>query len=83
MPHDARDLRVAVGAVADQLLAVLAAHEREQHGGRPCPGARILAVSQLAHALGLTAAGWDEAGRVFGAVEGRAKKQLGEGGTAS
>lgn len=50
----------AILAVTDQLVAVLEAHERADHGGEICPGNRLSAVAFIAHRLGVNTfrSGW-------------------------
>ena len=46
-------LIVAMGAVRDQMLAVLLDHERSCHAGAPCWGNRVSTLAYLAHCMGL------------------------------
>lgn len=46
----------AMNAIADQVEAHCAEHEREQHGGELCPGQRMGVVAFLAHRLGFSPA---------------------------
>jgi len=54
-------LSVALGAVRDQLIAVLAQHEKEAHGGAACMGNRASSIGYLAHCLGVREDAWDYA----------------------
>jgi hypothetical protein len=56
--EDPDKLEAAMGAVRDQLLAVLARHEREAHGGRACMSNRASAIGFLAHCLGVRGSAW-------------------------
>jgi hypothetical protein len=57
-------MTVALGAVRDQVLAIMRDHEREVHGGEPCWGNRASAVAHLAHCLGFTPGVWEHANRL-------------------
>lgn len=46
-------MSVAMGAVRDQILAVVMQHERESHNGAPCWGNRASAIAYLCHTLGV------------------------------
>lgn len=47
-----------MAAVRDQVIEILAAHEREVHGGKPCLSNRASALGYLAHALGVRSEAW-------------------------
>lgn len=46
-------MTIAMGAVRDQVLAVVMAHERDDHAGQPCMSNRASAVAYIAHCLGV------------------------------
>ena len=46
-------MTLAMGAVRDQILAIMRDHELESHAGAPCFGNRSSCVAYLAHCLGL------------------------------
>ncbi len=44
---------VAMGAVRDQFIEVISAHEREDHRGLPCMDSRATSIAYLMHCVGL------------------------------
>lgn len=56
-------MAIAMSAVQDQLLAVIASHEREDHEGKACMPNRASAIAYLAHCLGVRGIHWDGAGQ--------------------
>ena len=46
--------QIAMNAIADQFVAELKAHEREEHGGERCTTNRVNACAYLAHFAGVT-----------------------------
>ncbi len=46
----------AMSAIRDQLFALMAQHERDEHAGAPCWPNRGSAIAFLAHCLGIHAA---------------------------
>ena len=56
MTHE--EMPVAMGAVRDQLLALIQEHERTDHGGDVCLAGRASAIAYLAHSIGVRDGAW-------------------------
>jgi len=62
---------VAMGAVRDQIIALMHEHERESHDGQPCAANRASAVAFIAHCLGVRGEVWDYARSLLAQYDAR------------